>query len=53
MEILNCPLMSILYERKEGILYEVYRCEADEVWTFVGKKKNKKWLWMVMNTANR
>lgn len=42
-----------LYEKKEGILYEVYRCEADEMWTFVGKKKNKKWLWMVMNTANR
>ena len=45
--------MHQLYETKKGILYEVYRCEADEMWTYVGKKKNKQWLWLVMNTANR
>lgn len=46
-------LMKHLYETKEGILYEVYRFEADEMWSFVGNKENKQWIWLVMNTANR
>ena len=35
------------------MLCELYRCEADEMWSFVGRKGNKQWLWLVMNTANR
>jgi IS1 family transposase len=31
----------------------VFRCEADELWSFVGEKANKQWVWMVMNTYNR
>jgi len=27
--------------------------EADEMWSFVGNKDNKQWIWLVMNTANR
>lgn len=53
MSPLTCPLMKGLYEKKEGILYQVYRCEADEMWSFVGSKENKAWIWLVMNTANR
>jgi IS1 family transposase len=45
--------MERLYEKKEGILYQVFRCQADEMWSFVGNKSNKQWLWLVMNTANR
>ncbi|MDX2301571.1 MAG: IS1 family transposase [Microscillaceae bacterium] len=45
--------MRNLYETKEGILYELYRFEADEMWSFVGNKANKQWIWMVMHTANR
>ena len=45
--------MKNLYETKEGILYELYRLEADEMWSFVGNKGNKQWIWLVMNTANR
>jgi IS1 family transposase len=45
--------MKNLYEKKEGVLYELYRFEADEMWSFVGKKENKQWIWLVMNTANR
>ncbi|WP_345160795.1 IS1 family transposase [Pontibacter saemangeumensis] len=45
--------MESLYEQKEGVLCELYRCEADEMWSFVGRKGNKQWLWLVMNTANR
>jgi IS1 family transposase len=52
------PLMEQLHETKEGILYELYRFEADEMWTgppggFVRNKGNKQWIWLVMNTANR
>jgi IS1 family transposase len=45
--------MKHLYEKKEGVLYELYRFEADEMWSFVGNKENKQWIWLVMNTANR
>ena len=47
------PLLESLYEQKEGALCELYRCEADERWSFVGNIENKQWLWLVMNTANR
>lgn len=50
---LQDPLSRQLYAKKEGILYRVYRCEADEMWSFVGSKVNKQWIWLVMNTANR
>lgn len=49
----NDILLRDIYEKNDGILYEVFRCEADEMWSFVGKKSNKQWIWMVMNTANR
>ena len=38
---------------KRGLLCSVYRFEADEMWSFVGKKENKQWIWLVMHTANR
>jgi insertion element IS1 protein InsB len=50
---INDPLMRSVYEKKEGVLYELYRCEADEMWSFVGSKAVKQWIWLVMNTANR
>ena len=27
--------------------------EADEMWSFVGKKENKQWIWMAMDVATR
>jgi IS1 family transposase len=50
---INDPLMKHLYEKNESVLYELYRFEADEMWSFVGNKENKQWIWLVMNTANR
>lgn len=50
---INDPLMKHLYEKKGSVLYELYRFEADEMWSFVGNKDNKQWIWLVMNTANR
>lgn len=46
-------LLNQVYENKDGVLYEVYRFEADELWSFVQNKENKQWIWLVMNTANR
>lgn len=51
--VIEDQLMKNLYEKKEGVLYELYRFEADEMWSFVGNKSNKQWIWLVMNTANR
>lgn len=45
--------MRNLYEKKEGVLYELYRFEADEMWSLVGNKENKPWIGLAMNTANR
>jgi len=28
-------------------------CEADELWSFVGGKKNKQWIWLVMERSTR
>ena len=48
-------LLTTCYQHKDSILLEVFRCEADELWSFVfvGSKANKQWVWMVMNTHNR
>ncbi len=28
-------------------------CEADELWSFVGRKSNKKWLWLALDRKSR
>ena len=52
-EGLEDPLINQGYEQKDSVFLEVFRCEADEMWSFVGEKANKQWVWMVMNTYNR
>lgn len=52
-EGLDDPLINQCYEHKNSVFLEVFRCEADELWSFVGKKAHKQWVWMVMNTYNR
>lgn len=47
------PLINQGFEHKDSVFLEVFRCEADELWSFVGEKANKQWVWMVMNTYNR
>jgi IS1 family transposase len=42
-----------LIQAKRGLLHELYRCEADELWSFVHNKDNKQRVWLVMNTVNR
>ena len=33
--------------------FEVVVLEADEMWSFVGNKKNDQWLWLVMHSKTR
>ena len=32
---------------------EVLRLEADELWSFVGSKANKQWIWLALNPATK
>jgi transposase-like protein len=41
---------NVLAENDE---FEVYTLEADEMWSFVGNKKNDQWLWLVMHSKTR
>ncbi len=33
--------------------FEVFVLEADEMWSFVGNKKNDQWLWLAMHSKTR
>lgn len=33
--------------------FEVFVLEADEMWSFVGNKKNDQWLWLVRHSKTR
>lgn len=33
--------------------FEVFILEGDEMWSFVGNKKNDQWLWLVMHSKTR
>ena len=41
---------SIIAENDE---FEVLVLEVDELWSFVGNKKNDQWLWIVMHAETR
>ncbi len=41
---------SVLAENDD---FEVFVLEADEMWSFVGNKKNDQWLWLVMHSQTR
>ena len=36
-----------------SIYIKLMKIEADEMWTFVGEKSNKKWLWLTLHTDSR
>ena len=41
---------TVLEENDE---FEVVVLEADEMWSFVGNKKNNQWLWLVIHSKTR
>ncbi len=43
----------VLPEQPEGILVQRLEVEADEAWSFVGKKAHPQWLWLAMDADTR
>ena len=49
----NDLLLNELYSQERSARVEYYGIQLDEMWTFVGEKKNQQWLWLALNPANR
>lgn len=49
----NEVLINELYSKERGHRVEFIGIQLDEMWTFVGNKANKKWLWLALNPVNR
>lgn len=49
----NDLLLKELYSQERGVRVEYFGIQLDEMWTFVGKKENKQWLWLALNPLNR
>lgn len=49
----NDLLINDLYSQERGPRAAYFGIQLDEMWTFVGKKENKQWLWLALNPANR
>ena len=45
--------MRELYSQERGVRVEYYGIQLDEMWSFVGNKDNKQWLWLALNPINR
>jgi IS1 family transposase len=50
---MNDLLVDELYSKERGLRVEYYGIQLDEMWTFVGNKDNKQWLWLALNPINR
>lgn len=49
----NDLLVNELYSKERGRRVEFLGIQLDEMWTFVGNRSNKQWLWMALNPQNR
>lgn len=49
----NDLLVRELYSKERGVRVEFYGIQLDELWSFVGKRSNKQWLWLALNPINR
>lgn len=45
--------MEHLYATERAGRVMVYGIQLDELWSFVGKKKQKQWVWLALNPFNR
>ena len=45
--------MDEIYTKERGKRIEFFGIQLDEMWTFVGNKANKQWLWIALNPMNR
>lgn len=46
-------IINELYAKERGARIHVFGIQLDEMWSFVGKKSNKKWIWLGLNPHNR
>ena len=46
-------LINEIYSKERGRRVEVLGIQLDEMWSFVSKKENKKWIWLALNPYNR
>lgn len=49
----NDFLINELYSKERGARVALLGIQLDEMWTFVGRKEDKQWLWLALNPANR
>lgn len=49
----NDLLINTLYSQERGARVAYFGIQLDEMWSFVGKKENKQWVWLALNPANR
>lgn len=45
--------MEELYEKERVGRVLMYGIQLDEMWSFVGEKENKQWIWLALNPLNR
>lgn len=46
-------LVDKLYSEERGLRVEFLGIQLDELWSFVGNKENKQWVWLALNPDNR
>jgi insertion element IS1 protein InsB len=46
-------LLDELHSQERGRRVEYVGIQLDEMWTFVGNRANKQWLWLALNPVNR
>lgn len=50
---LPAHLNASLIENSKDVVIQRLECEADELWSFVGKRSNKQWVWIAMAVNTR
>jgi len=53
IEVVKDLLIEEVYGKERGRRVEFFGIQLDEMWTFVQNKKNKQWLWLALNPANK
>lgn len=53
LDICEDTLIEELYSKERGRRVEFFGIQLDEMWSFVGNKENKQWIWLALNPANR
>ena len=52
-EELPDDLNFIITEKTDGVIIYTLESEVDEMWSFVGNKENKQWIWIAMDSLSR